>query len=261
MPDMIKARALMVAEQVERRGVIDPQLLDAMREVPREAFVPEALESSAYDDRPLPIEAGQTISQPYIVGLMIEAARVRSGDRVLEIGAGSGYAAAVLSRLAAQVYAVERHAVLGKLAEQRLKRLGYSNVEICIGDGSEGWPEAGPFDAIMVAAAGPSVPRCLMRQLAPGGRLVMPIGEHPLAQRLVKLTRSLDDKFEQEDLGGVVFVPLIGVHGWAEASGRPPVTIPTEPEEASTLPPRPPEDPPPQPPNPSKNFPSGEPRP
>jgi protein-L-isoaspartate(D-aspartate) O-methyltransferase len=214
-------RKLMVDRQIAGRGVKDVRVLGAMREVPREAFVPERLKPYAYDDAPLPIEAGQTISQPYIVALMIEAAEVRPGERVLEIGAGSGYAAAVLSRIAGQVYAIERHEELTQLAKARLSRLGYANVELCTGDGTRGWPEAAPFDAILAGASGPSIPRALKDQLAPGGRLVMPVQVGRGEQRLLKLKRVGENRFRQSDLGEVAFVPLVGEHGWADpASGR-----------------------------------------
>ncbi|MDB5452570.1 MAG: protein-L-isoaspartate(D-aspartate) O-methyltransferase, partial [Caulobacteraceae bacterium] len=214
MFDLAHDRERMVDRQVARRGVRDPQVLDAMREVPRESFVPYPLQEFAYEDCPLPIEAGQTISQPFIVGLMVEAAEIRPGDRVLEIGAGSGYAAAVISRIADRVYAVERHDELTVLAAGRLKRLGYDNVEVRTGDGTRGWPKAAPFDAILAAAGGPAIPQTLKDQLDIGGRLVMPVGETQREQRLVKVTRTSATHFEEEDLGGVMFVPLIGEHGW-----------------------------------------------
>lgn len=217
MPELVRARERMVDRQVARRGVRDDRVLDAMREVPREAFVPEGLQEFAYDDAPLPIEAGQTISQPYVVGLMIQAAAIRPGDRVLEIGAGSGYAAAVMSRIAGQVFAIERHAALTELARERLRRLGYDNVELRTGDGTRGWVEAGPFDAILAAAGGPSIPQALKDQLDLGGRLVMPVGATRDEQRLVKVTRVSASHFEEDDLGAVRFVPLIGEQGWPDA--------------------------------------------
>jgi protein-L-isoaspartate(D-aspartate) O-methyltransferase len=223
--DMPYARRRMVERQLAGRGVRDSYVLEAMGEVPRELFVPERLREFAYEDSPLPIEADQTISQPFIVGRMIEAAQVRPGDHVLEIGAGSGYAAAVLSRIAGQVTAVERHETLSRLAAGRLQRLGYGNVRIVTGDGSRGWPEGAPYDAILTAAGGPSVPEVLKRQLAVGGVLVIPVGDSPREQRLIKLTRTGEDAFEEEDLGGVMFVPLIGEEGWTEAGAparRPP---------------------------------------
>jgi len=227
MTDACKARETMVERQLEIRGVQDPRVLAAMREVPREAFVPESLREYAYQDRPLPIGCGQTISQPYIVALMIEAAALRESDRVLEIGAGSGYAAAVMSRIAAQVYAIERIEELAVAADERLRRLGYANVELRTGDGTCGWAEAAPFDAILVAAAGPAVPPPLAEQLAVGGRLVMPVDEEPFGQRLVRVTRTGEDEFAQRSLCGVAFVPLIGAHGWAEPTRNAPSAPPT----------------------------------
>jgi len=216
MLDMPYARERMVERQIAARGVHDPRVLAAMREVPREAFVPQALQEFAYEDSPLPIEAGQTISQPYIVALMAEAAQIRPEDRVLEIGAGSGYAAAVLSRIAAHVFTVERHETLTAQAARRLQRLGYGNVELRTGDGSGGWPEAAPFDAILAAAGGPAIPQVLKDQLEIGGRLVMPVGPEPREQRLIQVTRTAANHFEEQDLGGVNFVPMIGEHGWGE---------------------------------------------
>jgi protein-L-isoaspartate(D-aspartate) O-methyltransferase len=187
-----------------------------MREVPREAFVPAAVRAFAYEDGPLPIEAGQTISQPYIVALMIAAAGVAPGSHVLEIGAGSGYAAAVLSRIAGTVIAIERHGVLADLAAARMAALGYTNVRIVTGDGSAGWPDDAPYDAILAAASGRHVPETLKRQLKVGGSLVMPIGAPGDMQVLVKVVREGEDVWAQENLGAVRFVPLIGEEGWRE---------------------------------------------
>ena len=214
--DPVARRERMVREQIARRGVRDEAVLAAMRQVPREEFVDPALRRSAYDDRPLPIEDGQTISQPYIVALMLDAARIGPHDRVLEIGAGSGYASAAASLVGGHVIAVERHGGLAASAAERLGRLGFAKVEVHHADGSGGWPAGAPFDVILVAASGPRVPEVLRRQLAAGGRLVMPVGESTWSQRLVRLTRHGDDAFEEEDLGGVVFVPLLGEHGWPE---------------------------------------------
>jgi len=221
MADFAALREAMVARQIAARGITGAALLAAMREVPREAFVADTLANRAYDDSPLPIEDGQTISQPYIVALMIEAAGVAPGDRVLEIGAGSGYAAAVLGRIAREVIAIERHAGLALSASERMRELGYANVRIVAGDGSAGWPDAAPYDAILAAASGSHVPGVLKRQLdRDGGTLVMPIGEPGAVQTLVKVTRQGEDAYRDEDLGAVRFVPLIGAHGWDEL-GRP----------------------------------------
>ena len=216
MTDFATLREAMVDRQIAGRGLRSAALLAAMRAVPREAFVPESVRAFAYEDGPLPIEAGQTISQPYIVALMIEAAGVAPGGRVLEIGAGSGYAAAVLSRIAAEVIAIERHGQLADLAAARMAALGYANVQIVTGDGSAGWPDAAPYDAILVAASGSHVPDVLKRQLKVGGTLVMPIGAPGEMQNLVRVTRQSGEGWEQESLGAVRFVPLIGEEGWAE---------------------------------------------
>ena len=216
MVDLAAQREKMVAQQIAGRGIKGRRLLDAMREVPRHEFVSADLAQFAYDDSPLPIEADQTISQPYIVALMIEAAEVAPGDRVLEIGAGSGYAAAVMGRIASEVIAIERHGELAALAAARMERLGYDNVRVIEGDGSTGWPDEAPFEAILAAASGSHVPEVLMRQLSIGGTLVMPVGEPTAVQKLVRVRRLGEDDFEQEDLGAVRFVPLIGEQGWGE---------------------------------------------
>ena len=220
MLDLTRARERMVEVQIARRGVRDVHVLEAMRRVPREAFVGSGYEEFAYEDGPLPIGEGQTISQPYVVALMIEAAEVKPGDRVLEVGAGSGYAAAVLSQIADRVHAIERHRSLAEAAGPRFETLGYDNIELRVGDGTLGWPEAAPFDAILVAAGGPEAPEELKRQLAIGGRLVIPVGKAPRRQTLLKLTRKAEDSFEEEELGGVMFVPLVGEQGWAEDGRR-----------------------------------------
>jgi protein-L-isoaspartate(D-aspartate) O-methyltransferase len=221
---MSSLRENMVRHQIAARGVSDDRVLDAMRAVPREAFVPEELAEFAYEDTPLPIEAGQTISQPYIVALMIAAIQPGPQDRVLEIGTGSGYAAAVLSRVTGQVYTVERHEALVDLARRRLRTLGYGNVEVRHGDGSLGWPEHAPYDGIIVTAGGPHVPRQLRDQLAVGGRIVIPIGPDPRLQHLVRVTRVTHERFEEEQLGGVCFVPLVGEDAW-EGPGVVPVGV------------------------------------
>jgi protein-L-isoaspartate(D-aspartate) O-methyltransferase len=198
--------------------VTDQRVLDAMRQVPREAFVGATMDEFAYEDSALPIASGQTISQPFIVALMIEAAQINPGDCVLDVGTGSGYAAAVLSRLAAKVYSIERHRELADNAKRALERLRYANVEVRHGDGTLGWADAAPFDAILVAAGGPEVPEALRRQLKIGGRLVIPIGELGGTQELVKVVRDGEDRFHEEDLGPVAFVPLIGAGGWNESA-------------------------------------------
>jgi protein-L-isoaspartate(D-aspartate) O-methyltransferase len=208
-------RAIMVAHHLEARGITDPLVLAAMGEVPREAFVSASLKEFAYEDSALPIEAGQTISQPYIVARMIELLELAPGDKVLEVGAGSGYAAAVMSRIASKVYAIERHKDLADLARARLKALGYSNIEIIYADGTKGLAEQVPFEAILVSAGGPRVPEALKQQLAIGGRLVIPVGRD-IHQTLLLVRRIDKDTFEQEDYGAVTFVPLIGAEGWAE---------------------------------------------
>ncbi len=190
-----------------------------MAKVPRHLFVPEALWHQAYSDRPLPIGYGQTISQPYIVALMTEALELRGDERVLEVGTGSGYQAAILAELAKQVYSVERMPELAKRARRILDRLGYGNVLIRVGDGSKGWPERAPFDAIIVTAGAPKVPKALLQQLKIGGRMVIPVGDEQ-SQELLKIVR-LKDGFQQEELGGCRFVKLIGEEGWrAEVSGN-----------------------------------------
>ncbi|HEV7506005.1 MAG TPA: protein-L-isoaspartate(D-aspartate) O-methyltransferase [Thermoanaerobaculia bacterium] len=212
--DFQALRNQMVDRQIAGRGVRDRRVLEAMRTVPREAFVPERFAKFAYDDSPLPIAEEQTISQPYVVGLMAEALEIRPADKVLEIGAGSGYAAAVLSRLGRYVYAVERHESLAREARERLARLGYENVHVLHGDGTLGWPEHAPYDAIVVAAGGPEVPPALLDQLAEGGRLVIPIGPDPRTQELVRVRRRAEGGNVRENLGSVRFVPLIGAQGW-----------------------------------------------
>ena len=218
--DNTQARNRMVEAQIARRGVRDPSVLKAMREVPREAFISPGFEEFAYEDSALPIAEGQTISQPYIVAAMVAAAELEESDKVLEVGAGSGYAAAVISRVAAKVFAIERHAPLTEAARERMRVLGYHNIELKTGDGSGGWPEQAPFDAILVSAGGPRIPDALKNQLTIGGRLVIPVG--PMEdQRLVRLTRTGEGTFEQDDLGAVRFVKLIGAGGWQESVSTP----------------------------------------
>jgi len=200
----------MVRRHIAGRGISDARVLDAMASVPREHFVRPGLSHRAYADGPLPIGEGQTISQPYVVAWMAEAAELGTEDRVLEVGTGSGYAAAVLGLIAAEVYTIERHAVLAEGARERLHRLGYGNVHVRYGDGTAGWNEHAPYDAIVVAAAGPDVPEALRDQLVAEGRLVMPLGRPWRGQSLVRLRRGPKGSFTREELGAVRFVPLVG---------------------------------------------------
>jgi len=216
MVDFARARAAMVDGQLVPRGIRDPRVLDAMRSVPRERFVPSQQVDYAYQDRPLPIGDGQTISQPYIVAFMAEAASVGPDDRVLEIGTGSGYGAAVLGALAASVVTVERRGSLAASARRVLAGLGYRNVEVVLGDGTLGSPDRAPFDVIIVTAAGPDVPGPLRDQLAVGGRIVMPVEYRYGFQQLVRLERVSEDEFTEVFLLGVAFVPLIGEHGHSD---------------------------------------------
>jgi protein-L-isoaspartate(D-aspartate) O-methyltransferase len=215
MTDLVKLREEMVEDQIAARGVRSEAVLGALRKVAREAFLPERLREFAYEDSPLPIAAGQTISQPYIVALMTEALDLKGGERVLEIGTGSGYAAAVLAEIAAEVYTVERIGQLAAKAASTLEALGYRNVHVVHADGTLGWAAAAPYDAIIVAAGGPEVPASLKEQLKVGGRLVIPIGSDPRAQELVRVTRTSSDEFATEDIADVRFVPLVGKEGWA----------------------------------------------
>jgi protein-L-isoaspartate(D-aspartate) O-methyltransferase len=208
--DFPERRQAMVASQLAARGIGDPRVLDAMRTVPREAFVPEHLQESAYLDSPLPIGRGQTISQPHVVAFMIEALDLQGGEKVLEIGAGSGYAAAVLGQIAGQVYAIERIRELADRARETLDTLGYGNVQIRHGDGTLGWPEEAPFDAIAVAAGAREVPEPLKQQLKQGGRVIIPVGRNALFQQLMRITRVSQSEYAEEDLIAVRFVPLIG---------------------------------------------------
>lgn len=210
-------RARMVRMQVADRGIRDRRVLDALASVPRHDFVSAELAPFAYGDAPLPIGDGQTISQPYIVALTVEALRLSERDRVLDIGTGSGYAAAVLSQVVREVYSVERVETLYRAAVERLARLGYDNVYVRHGDGTLGWPEHAPFDAIAVAAVGPRPPPALLEQLAIGGRLVMPVGPDG-SQTLMRLTRRENGTYREEPLVGVRFVPLIGEQGFAHRS-------------------------------------------
>jgi protein-L-isoaspartate(D-aspartate) O-methyltransferase len=218
-------RDQMVAQQIVARGVRDQAVLDAMREVPRAAFVPADLREFAHEDTPLPIGAGQTISQPFVVAVMIEALGLDADDRVLEVGSGSGYAAAVMSRICDRVHAIERHRELVDSSRQAVAELGFDNIEIHHGDGTLGLPDAAPFDAILVSAGGPGVPDALRDQLAVGGRIVIPVGGQAHLQRLVRVTRRGPEAFDEEDFGPVSFVPLIGAHGWQDTSAPMPESV------------------------------------
>ncbi|MEO6597771.1 MAG: protein-L-isoaspartate(D-aspartate) O-methyltransferase [Planctomycetota bacterium] len=207
--DFDRLRAQMVERQIRARGVSSPRVLEAMGQVRRELYVPARLRASAYDDSALSIERGQTISQPYIVAYMLAALGLRGEERVLEVGTGSGYAAAVLSLLAREVFTIERHAKLVRTAAVRLVADGRSNVQVRHGDGTLGWPEQAPFDAIVVAAAAVRVPEALRTRLAIGGRLLIPVGPQG-SQKLVRITKTAADRCTEERLTEVRFVPLIG---------------------------------------------------
>jgi protein-L-isoaspartate(D-aspartate) O-methyltransferase len=202
----------MVETQIQARGIVDVRVLQAMFEVPRHVFVPTELQAEAYADAALPIAEGQTISQPYVVALMTEALRATPDARVLEIGTGSGYQAAVLSRLVAHVYTVERHTILAEQAAQRFTQLGYENISVRLGDGTLGWPEHAPYDNAILTAAGPKIPRAILSQVRPEGTVVLPVGSRK-SQRLQRLWIRKRG-FIREDLGRVVFVPLVGRQGW-----------------------------------------------
>ena len=207
-----REREAMVEHQIRDRGIRDERVLAAMREVPRHLFVPKGYERAAYEDRPLPIGEGQTISQPYIVAVMTEQLGLAPQDRVLEIGSGSGYQAALLAGLAGTVISIERLEGVAEQARENLARAGVTGVRIVVGDGTEGYPPEAPYDAIIVTAASPGVPEPLIEQLAEGGRLIAPIGPRD-CQDLVKLVKR-EGKVETIPLGGVCFVPLIGQFGW-----------------------------------------------
>lgn len=218
--DTHNERFAMVRAQLGQRGIHDSRVLEAMATVPRHLFVPEESRGLAYGDHALPISEGQTISQPFVVALMAQALSLTKSDRVLEVGAGSGYAAAVFSLLAGEVYAVERHAGLADSASARLRELGYNNVQIIAGDGTGGLPAYAPFDAIVVSAAAPWVPQPLRDQLGEGGRMVIPVGGHN-EQILLRVTRH-NHQTTTERMGEVRFVPLIGDHAWDTPGGAPP---------------------------------------
>ena len=209
-------RERMVSRQIAGRGIANPYVIGAMREVPREFFVPSDLARFAYADTPLPIGGGQTISQPYIVAMMLDAAGIAPGEKVLDVGTGSGYAAAVASRIADKVISIERRRDLAEGARRAIDALAYDNIDIRIGDGTRGAPEEAPFDVILVSAAGPCIPQDLIDQLPPGGRLIIPVGTARPCQHLMRVRRTGDGNIEQDDLGPVAFVPLIGARGWRD---------------------------------------------
>ena len=212
MVDFPKARLKMVEEQIVSRGIKDPRVIAAMKKVPRHLFVEEALQSQAYNDHPLPIGEKQTISQPYMVAILTEALQLKEKGKVLEIGAGSGYQTAILAELAEKVFSIERIRSLAIKARQLLYELGYFNVEIKIFDGTHGWVEETPFDAIIVTAGAPDIPQPLLDQLAMDGRLVIPVGD-AYVQDLMRVTKTKEG-IKKEDLGGCRFVKLIGKYGW-----------------------------------------------
>jgi protein-L-isoaspartate(D-aspartate) O-methyltransferase len=212
MADFQKARWKMVEDQITARGIKNPKVIAAMKKVPRHLFVEEALQGQAYGDRPLPIGEKQTISQPYMVALMTEALELKGREKVLEIGAGSGYQTAILAELALHVYSVERIRSLTIRARKLLYELGYLNVEIKLSDGTYGWVEESPFEAILVTAGAPHIPQLLIDQLAVGGRLVIPVGDS-YVQDLIKIVKT-QNGITKEDLGGCRFVKLIGTYGW-----------------------------------------------
>jgi protein-L-isoaspartate(D-aspartate) O-methyltransferase len=214
--DYAAQRVEMIEKQLRRRGVKDAAVLGAMMAVPRHEFVPEEIRSNAYADAPLPIGGGQTISQPYIVAAMTAALHLRASDRVLEIGTGCGYQAAVLACLAKDVFTIERRPELASSASARLARIGYANAHVHCGDGTLGLPEFAPFDAILVAAAAPAIPKPLLAQLAEGGRMIVPVGD--AEHQELQLIEKHGDAFPTKMLEGCRFVPLVGYHGWQEPS-------------------------------------------
>lgn len=214
MRDFEKERLTMVEDQLKRRGIRDERVLEAMRKVPRHAFVPEAHQDAAYEDRPLPIGEGQTISQPYMVAIMTQSLELEGEEKVLEIGTGSGYQTAILAELAKEVYTIERIPALLERAQNTLQYLGYKNIFFMIGDGTKGWPGKAPFDGIIVTAGAPEIPQTLLSQLADGGRLVIPVGPR-YTQTLYKVTKQ-GKNYKEEDITGCVFVPLLGEYGWKE---------------------------------------------
>jgi protein-L-isoaspartate(D-aspartate) O-methyltransferase len=214
MTDYSEKRRDMVETQLRGRGIHDRAVLEAFGNVPREDFIPPDMANMAYADVPLPIGKGQTISQPFVVALMVQSLELQPTDRVLDVGTGSGYATAIVAFVASEVYTIERHRNLADSAAKRLAGLDSGSVHVRCGDGSLGWPEHAPYDAIVVSAGGPSVPEALRQQLGVGGRLVMPVGDMMTMQRLIRVRRVEKDNYSQEELGLVRFVPLIGDQGW-----------------------------------------------
>lgn len=212
--DLNARREAMVNQLLRENSIRSPAVLDAMKRVSREAFISEDLHEFAYNDNALPIAAGQTISQPTIVAMMTEALALKGGEKVLDVGTGSGYAAAVLACIADRVYSIERIALLAVQAQKALQAEGFTNVELRVGDGSLGWPEAAPFDGIIVAAGAPEIPEALKQQLTIGGHLVLPVGAEQSIQQLLRITRLSENEYKTEDLGAVRFVPLIGEVGF-----------------------------------------------
>ena len=213
--DYAALRDRMVNEQLARRGISQRRVLDAFGSVKRHEFLPAGLKAHAYEDHPLPIGEGQTISQPYMVALMTELLELKGGEKVLEVGAGSGYQAAILSRLAEEVYTVERIAAIAARAKETLERLGITNVTLGVRDGTLGWPEHAPYDRVIVTAAAPRVPEALVGQLAVGGKLVIPVGS--MFGQVLTVVDKTDSGIATRQAGGCVFVPLLGKDGWQES--------------------------------------------
>jgi protein-L-isoaspartate(D-aspartate) O-methyltransferase len=222
----LEPRERMIRDQIAGRGVHDRRVIDAMRHVPREAFVPEECRPAAYSDQPLAIGEGQTISQPYIVAAMLAALGLQGGERVLEIGTGSGYGAAVLAHIARAVHTIERIPALARSARETLRRLGYDSVDVVEGDGTLGWDRAAPYDAIVATAHGPRIPPSLRAQLRPGGRLVMPVADKDRGQMLVRVVRAGNGHDRTDQLEAVRFVPLIGAQGWPDDAPQGSVDLP-----------------------------------
>jgi len=215
LEERLAEREWMVQTQLMGRDITDEAVINSMLMVPRHKYVMESKQEYAYYDSALEIEAGQTISQPYIVALMAQALELDASDTVLEIGTGSGYSAAILSRMAANIYTIERQDILSQVAKERFKDQGYENIEVRVGDGTLGWPEKAPFDAILVTAGGPVIPDSLIDQLAIGGRLIIPVGDKA-EQKLMRVTKTVTSELIEENLASVRFVPLIGTKGWSE---------------------------------------------